>query len=57
MFHRILVEDWQRVLTVISIGIFLVTFIVTALRVWRIPRESIRRLENMPLENDTPSHE
>ena len=57
MFHRILVEDWQRVLTTISFGIFLVTFALTALRTWRMPRESVRRMENMPLENDTNAHE
>jgi hypothetical protein len=57
MFHRIIVEEWQRVLTIISIGIFFVTFLITALRVWRMPRETIRRLENMPLDNDTDAHE
>lgn len=57
MFHRILVEEWQRVLTMISISIFFTTFVITALRTWRMPRECIRRMENMPLENDTNSHE
>lgn len=57
MFHRILVEEWQRVLTVISIGIFFVTFVAIALRARRMPAESIRHLENLPLENDTNAHE
>lgn len=56
MFHRILVEEWQRVLTVISFGIFMFTFAIIALRTWRMPRETVRRLENMPLENDTNHH-
>ena len=57
MFHRILVEEWQRVLTVISFGIFMFTFAIIALRTWRMPRETVRRLENLPLENDTNHHE
>ena len=57
MFHRILVEEWQRVLTMISVGIFFTTFVITVLRVWRTPRETIRRMENMPLEKDTNDHE
>ena len=57
MFHRILVEEWQRVLTVISFSIFMFTFAIIALRAWRMPREIVRRLENLPLENDTHHHE
>lgn len=57
MFHRILVEEWQRVLTMISLGIFFVTFLAIALRTRRMPAESIRHLENLPLEKDTNSHE
>ena len=57
MFHRILVEEWQRLLTVISFSIFLVTFVAIALRTRRMPAESIRHLENLPLEKDTNAHE
>jgi hypothetical protein len=52
MFHRILVEEWQRVLSVLSITLFFAVFIIHFLRVRRIPRETIAHLENLPLEND-----
>jgi hypothetical protein len=53
MFHRILVEDWQRTLTIISFTIFGIVFLLTLLRVLRLPREEIRHLENLPLQNDS----
>jgi hypothetical protein len=52
MFHRILVEEWQRALSVMSIVIFLGVFLINLVRVRRMSRESIARLENLPLEND-----
>ncbi len=52
MFHRIIVEDWQRALSVLSITLFCSVFIINFLRVRRLPRETITRLENLPLEND-----
>jgi archaellum biogenesis protein FlaJ (TadC family) len=53
MFRRLLVEDWQRMLTLISFAIFAIAFLITLLRVRRLPREQIRHLENLPLENDS----
>jgi hypothetical protein len=52
MFHRILVEDWQRALSALSITLFFAVFIIHFVRVRRIPRETVTRLENLPLEND-----
>ena len=52
MFHRILVEEWQRVLSIVSITLFFAVFIIHFIRVRRIPREDIARLEKLPLEND-----
>lgn len=57
MFRRILVEDWQRVLSMVSIGIFFVTFILTTIRTWRTPRERLHHLENLPLGDDVKPHE
>jgi hypothetical protein len=52
MFRRLLVEDWQRTLTMVSFAIFFVTFLATALRTWRMPRERLRHLENLPLQKE-----
>jgi hypothetical protein len=57
MFHRILIEEWQRVLSIVSILLFLGVFLVTLLRVARMPRDSVRRMENLPLEHDDNHHE
>lgn len=55
MFHRILVEDWQRALTIASFTLFFGVFLVTLLRVARMQKKEVRRLENLPLEQE--SHE
>ena len=52
MFHRILVEDWQRALSVLSITLFFAVFVIHFIRVRCMSRESIARLESLPLEND-----
>ena len=52
MFHRILVEEWQRALSIMSICIFFAVFSVNLLRIRRLSRTSIKRLENLPLEKD-----
>jgi len=52
MFHRVLVEEWQRVLSVLSITLFFAVFVVNFLRVRRMPQRTITRLENLPLEKD-----
>jgi cbb3-type cytochrome oxidase subunit 3 len=57
MFHRILVEEWQRVLTMVSFSIFFITFLVTALRTWRTPRERLQHLASLPLGDDARPHE
>jgi hypothetical protein len=53
MFHRILVEDWQRALTIASFTLFFGVFLVTLLRVARMQKKEVRRLENLPLEQET----
>ncbi len=52
MFRRILVEEWQSTLTIISFSIFLSVFILTLIRTWRMPRERVQHLENLPLQDD-----
>jgi len=53
MFHRILVEDWQRALTVISFAVFALVFCLTLARAMRLRRDQVQHLENLPLENDS----
>ena len=61
MFKRILVEEWQSILSTMSFIIFFFVFTATAIRVWRMPKRSVERMENLPLADDTqhliPSHE
>lgn len=52
MFRRILVEDWQRALSIMSLTLFFAVFLIHAIRVRRMSRETVARLENLPLEND-----
>jgi len=52
MFHRILVEEWQRALSIVSITLFLAVFVIHFIRVRRIPRDTISHMEKLPLEND-----
>lgn len=52
MFHRILVEEWQRLLSVLSIVIFFAVFVINFIRVRRMSRATIARLETLPLEPD-----
>lgn len=53
MFRRLLIEEWQNVLSIISFSIFFAVFVLTLLRLWRTPRTVVEHLENLPLENDT----
>ena len=52
MFHRIPVEEWQRVLSIISILLFFSVFVIHTLRVRRMSREAVDHLATLPLEND-----
>ena len=52
MFHRVLVEEWQRVLSVLSITLFFAVFIINFIRVRRMPRATIAHLESLPLAPD-----
>ena len=56
MFKRIGVEEWQEALTLISFGIFFAVFILNLVRIWRIPRPTLDRMESLPLDDDTHEH-
>lgn len=53
MFRRLLVEEWQNVLSIISFSIFFAVFVLTLLRLWRTPHHKLEHQENLPLANDT----
>ena len=43
MFHRILIEDWQRVLSTLSVMLFLTVFVINFIRVARMPMAKVAR--------------
>jgi hypothetical protein len=53
MFHRLLVEEWQRVLSICSFTVFAFVFILTLARAFHMRRDQVKHLENLPLANDT----
>lgn len=57
MFHRIIVEEWQRVLSATGILLFFLVFVSIVVRTARMSRQKVRHLASLPL-NDTPeSHD
>ena len=52
MFHRLIVEQWQYVLTITSFAIFFASFLGVLFRLWRMPRRNVEHLENLPLQSD-----
>jgi hypothetical protein len=56
MFHRIIVEEWQRVLSAIGILLFFFVFVSIVIRTYRMPRQTLRHLESLPLDEPN-SHE
>ena len=52
MFRRILIENWQTTLTLVSFAIFGAVFVSVIIRTWLMPREKLNKIANLPLEND-----
>ena len=52
MFRRLLVENWQTTLTLVSFAIFATVYIVVLIRAWRATQEEIARLAQLPLEDN-----
>lgn len=53
MFRRIIFEDWQRSLSIVGWVIFAVVFITSTLRALLMSKEHVRKLEGLPLEEDS----
>jgi len=50
MFRRLIVENWQTTLTLVSFAIFGLVFLAVLIRTWRASREEIAHAANLPLE-------
>ena len=53
MFRRILLEDWQRTLSLVGWFLFVLVFISSAIRAFRLSRPTLDRLANLPLDPET----
>ena len=51
MFRRILVENWQTTLTLVSFAIFALVFLAVLIRVWKASRDEIARVAQLPLDD------
>ena len=52
MFHRILIEEWQRGFSLAAFLIFFSVFLVAVFRACRKSRQTRAHLKNLPLTND-----
>lgn len=52
MFRRLLVEEWQAALTIVSFVIFAAVFTLTLVRCWVMPRKYRDHMEHLPLEKE-----
>jgi cbb3-type cytochrome oxidase subunit 3 len=57
MFHRIIVEEWQRVLSAVGILLFFCVFIAIVIRTLRMPRRKIQHLASLPLRDSPTAHD
>ena len=53
MFHRLHVEQWQHVLTLVSFALFFCSFFLILFRALWLSRDRIQHLEKLPLDHDT----
>jgi len=57
IFARINVEEWQRALSIVSMMLFVCTFIIILARSIGMSRKQLTHMESLPLEGDGDSHE
>jgi hypothetical protein len=57
IFQRINVEQWQHVLSIVSLMLFLCTFIVILVCSMGMSRNKLTHMETLPLEGDPSDHE
>jgi len=52
MFRRLILEDWQRSLSILGWAMFAFVFISTGVRALLLSRYEVGRMEGLPLEED-----
>jgi hypothetical protein len=52
MFHRLFVTELMNHFALLSFAIFFLIFVATAVWAFCLPRERVRRIEQLPLEPD-----
>jgi hypothetical protein len=57
MFHRIQLEDWHHILSLISFVLFFTSFCIALFRVFSMRKNEVSRMENLPLESEQSAHE
>ena len=53
MFKRIVLEDWQNIVPLVSFGVTFAIFFIAVLRAVTMRRENVDRLANLPLDSTT----
>jgi len=57
IFSRINVEQWQHVLSIVSLMLFLCTFIVILICSIGMSRSKLTHMETLPLDGEPSDHE
>jgi TRAP-type C4-dicarboxylate transport system permease small subunit len=57
IFGRINVEQWQHILSIVSLMLFLCTFIVILVFSMGMSRTKLNHMETLPLDSDPSDHE
>jgi Na+-transporting methylmalonyl-CoA/oxaloacetate decarboxylase gamma subunit len=53
MFKRINYEEWQILFPAVGFIFFFLVFLVVVIWVMRMKKDTVNRMENMPLEDDS----
>jgi len=55
IFHRINIEQWQHVFSIVSLMLFLCTFVIILVFSMGMSRKKLNHLETLPLDDGEPS--
>jgi hypothetical protein len=57
IFNRITVEQWQHILSIVSMMLFVCAFIVILACSIGMSRKKLTHMETLPLDGDSSDHE